>query len=94
MDECRRANCIGYSEPFKPESPGMLQVKFKDRNYKGILIFDAFIGAQYALCVCGYAVSVHAGWEEHIIYDTNDFSRSGSGKTTLQGLTLGAVIPF
>jgi hypothetical protein len=67
---------------------------YRDKNYKGIPTFDSFIGLQYVTCVYGYQTNIHAGWEQHVIYQTNEFALTDSGSTTLQGLTLGAGITF
>lgn len=56
---------------------------------------DAFIGLTYAACAMCVDFDIHAGWEHHVIYGTNNFSFNGAGNyTTLQGLTLGANVRF
>lgn len=67
---------------------------YKESNHRGIPTFDSFIGIQYASCFYGYMTNIHLGWEQHIIYQTNDYSFSSNGSTTLQGLTLGAAVAF
>lgn len=70
-------------------------VGYKNHPSKSMPSIDAFIGLQYTSCFNGFGFDVFAGWEEHLIYDTNDFSFIGEGThTTLQGWTLGANIRF
>ena len=72
-----------------------LAISYKHNGHsKGIPMFDAFVGLQYANTWNNFGFNIHAGWEEHIIFDTSDFSLSSSGTTTLQGLTLGASVAF
>lgn len=76
------------------EVESSIDIKYKDNNRKGIPMFDAFIGLQYENCFDQFAINIHAGWEEHIIFSTNEFSISDSGNTTLQGLTVGGSVSF
>ena len=55
---------------------------------------DSFVGFSYSRNFCDFLVNVHAGWEHHLIFNTNQYSISGGGDMTLQGLTLGAAIEF
>lgn len=69
-------------------------ISYQDKPYKSLPMFDAFIGARYLVCVQGWGFDIHAGWEQHLIYETNDYSLNGSGAITMQGLTLGAGVHF
>lgn len=62
-------------------------------RWRGIPMFDAFVGLQYDACIYDYLVNIHAGWEQHLIIDTNSFSQS-RGNLSTQGLTLGASIYY
>lgn len=66
----------------------------KDTFYRGIPMFDSFIGLNYNSCYCNYAFNVHIGWEHHVVYETNTYFATGFGNTTMQGLTLGAAVSF
>lgn len=72
-----------------------IDVSYDDKPTKSMPSIDAFIGLQYTSCLYGFGFDLFAGWEEHLIYDTNDFSFIGEGThTTLQGWTLGANVRF
>lgn len=70
---------------------------FSFKNSRNITVasVDTFIGLTYAACAMCVDFDIHAGWEHHVIYGTNNFSFNGAGNyTTLQGLTLGANVRF
>lgn len=69
-------------------------IEYATKVTNGIAMFDAFIGLQYETNVSNFGINVRAGWEEHIIFNSNQFSLSTSGNMTLQGLTLGGAISF
>lgn len=75
-------------------APAGFNSNYRESHHATIPTFDSFIGIQYVREVCGYAANIHVGWENHVIYQTNDFSFSSNGSTTLQGLTLGAAVVF
>lgn len=70
------------------------EVSYKESNHRGVPTFDSFIGLMYVSDVCGYLADIHVGWEQHILFQTNDFNLDGNGSTTLQGLTLGGSVAF
>lgn len=73
----------------------LLSVSFKrDKLNHGIPMFDAFIGLVYENTWNNFGFNIHAGWEEHIVFDTHDFLLNATGNTTFQGLTLGAGVRF
>lgn len=57
---------------------------------------DSFVGIAYSRSFDCFSVNFHAGWEHHLIMNTNYFSilSGGDGDMTMQGLTLGASIEF
>jgi hypothetical protein len=61
-------------------------------SYSGTPTVDYFVGLQYADCLCDMLVSVHAGWEQHVLFDVNRLARDGNLST--QGLTLGFEVGF
>lgn len=67
---------------------------YKNSSHRAVPTFDSFIGLQYTPCLWGYSANVHVGWEQHVLFQTNDFSLSDTGSTTLQGLTVGAGFNF
>lgn len=72
-----------------------LNISYRNNGHsRGIPMFDAFIGFKYANTWNNFGFNFHLGWEEHIIFDTSDFSLASAGNTTMQGLTLGASIGF
>lgn len=71
-----------------------VDISYKNKFRKGLPMFDCFVGIQYAASVWDYSFEAHVGWEQHVIFETNDFSLSGAGNMTLHGLTLGGSIAF
>lgn len=67
---------------------------YRDSSHNGIPTFDTFIGLQYKNSFWEHPTNIYLGWEQHLIYQTNDFSLAESGSTTLQGATLGCEILF
>lgn len=57
---------------------------------------DSFVGIAYSSSFDCFSVNFHAGWEHHLIMNTNHFSplSGGDGDMTMQGLTLGASVDF
>jgi len=53
---------------------------------------DYFVGIQYADTMCDMLFKIHAGWEQHVLFDTNRYLSSGN--LTTQGLTLGLEAGF
>lgn len=66
----------------------------RDKLNHGMTMFDAFVGLVYENTWNNFAFNIHAGWEEHILFDTHDFLLNSTGNTTFQGLTLGAGVRF
>lgn len=64
----------------------------KDTFYTATPILDYFIGLQYADHVCDMHFKIYAGWEQHVLFDTNRFLSSGN--LSGQGLTLGLQVGF
>ena len=56
-------------------------------------MIDTFLGVQYHYAFCATTVYVRAGFEQHFIFDTNNWV-IGLGNLGLQGLTLGSGISF
>lgn len=76
---------------FPPDAPVTISV---GRNiYHLSPTIDGFIGLQYQNCWSCGLLTLHAGWEEHIIIDANHFSLRSSD-FTLEGLTLGGSFTF
>lgn len=73
---------------------GLSRISYSDIPYKCLPMFDAFIGVRYLTCVQGWGIDVHAGWEQHIIYEVSNYSLNGSGAMSLEGLTLGGAVHF
>lgn len=72
-----------------------LSLSFKrDKINHGIPMFDAFVGVVYENTWNNFGFNIHAGWEEHILFDTHDYLLNSTGNTTFQGLTLGAGVRF
>ena len=57
---------------------------------------DSFVGIAYSRSFDCFSVNFHAGWEHHLVMNTNYFSilNDGHGDMTMQGLTLGASVEF
>lgn len=53
---------------------------------------DTFVGVMYADVLCDMIFNVHAGWEQHVMFDTNRFLNNGN--LSAQGLTLGLAVGF
>ncbi len=67
---------------------------FKNSQWYGLPTFDASIELSYAKCLGRFNLEAHIGWENHIIFNTNNLSIAGSGYTSIQGLKLGGSISF
>jgi hypothetical protein len=63
-----------------------------DRVYIATPTMDYYIGLQYAGCLCDMLFKVHAGWEQHVFFDTNKYLTRGN--LAAQGLTLGLDVGF
>lgn len=72
----------------------LLHIEYSDNLYKNIAMVDSFVGLRYMTQFSEFGVSVHVGWEQHILFDLNQFSITGDGNLTMQGLTLGAGLSF
>jgi hypothetical protein len=53
---------------------------------------DTFVGLMYADVLCDMIFNVHAGWEQHVLFDTNRFLSHGN--LSGQGLTFGLAVGF
>ena len=53
---------------------------------------DYFVGLQYADSMCDTLFKIRAGWEQHVLFDTNRYLATGN--LSLQGLTLGLDVSF
>lgn len=71
-----------------------LDLRADDNSYKSHPSLETFIGLQYSRCLCGYGIELHAGWENQLFFQTNNFTVTSDGNLTLQGLTLGGSINF
>lgn len=69
------------------------EIHLKDKFWSANPMLDTFLGFEYASHFCDTAVFIRAGWEQHVIFDTNQWSRD-AGNLCLQGLTLGAGVAF
>jgi hypothetical protein len=76
------------------DAMGSLTIRYKNHLYRGLPMFDALIGVQYLKSFSASVVGLQFGWEQHFIFNTNEFSISGSGNTTMQGLFLGGFVTF
>ena len=76
------------------DAGSLVHIQYNDSMYKDIAMVDSFVGLRYATRLSQVGISLHVGWEQHIIFDTNQFSVSGDGNMTLQGLTLGGGVIF
>lgn len=63
-------------------------------SYLILPTLDGFLGVSYTRNFCNKEVSVHAGWEQHIILDANHFSTNCGGNLSMQGLTVGLSTKF
>ena len=94
-----RSNINSYSAddtiPFgKTEADRIVQtIHLTDRLWQPNPMLDYFIGVQYARDFCNFGFAVRAGWEQHVVFDTN-YWFIGSGNLGLQGLTLGGNVSF
>lgn len=73
---------------------GTLGLRYEDNVYRATPTIDSFLGLQYARMVGDYSLSVHLGWEHHVVFDSNQLSIGGGGNLTMQGLTLGGSASF
>lgn len=71
-------------------------ITFDAPSYTSNAWVDSFLGIVYSRSFDCFVVNFHAGWEHHLIMNTNHFSAfsSGDGDMTMQGLTLGASVEF
>jgi hypothetical protein len=71
-------------------------ITFDAPSYISNAWVDSFLGIVYSRSFDCFSVNFHAGWEHHLIMNTNHFSAlsSGDGDMTMQGLTLGASLEF
>lgn len=53
---------------------------------------DYFLGLQYDASLWDLSFAMHAGWEQHILFDVNKLARDGN--LSAQGLTLGLELGF
>lgn len=82
----------GISQTVAPS--GTTTLTYSDKNDKGIPTIDSFLGIRYTNEIGeNYPISFLAGWEQHFLFGTNQFSQV-NGNLSLQGLTLGASIGF
>lgn len=87
---CNNGTLSGFS--FTDNEP--FNIRYNDENFGGIPTFDLFIGLNYEYCCRCFTTDLYLGWEEHIVFNTNQFSLSGEDHLTLQGLTLGGSFTF
>lgn len=73
---------------------GLARIHYNDSNYMSNAMVDTFLGVKYVGCIQDFAFNAHVGWEQHIIFGTNQFSVSGNANMTLQGVTLGGGFAF
>jgi len=66
-----------------------------DRNTKrlGTPSMDYYLGLEYVSCFCEMELNIHAGWEQHTLFDINQLA-ANSGNLSSQGLTLGLDLSF
>lgn len=69
------------------------QIFLKDKFWTTTPMADVFLGMQYAFCMLDTSIYIRAAWEQHVLFDVNQWS-TGGGNLGLQGLTLGAGISF
>lgn len=69
-------------------------ISYKDVTHRAIPTGDTFIGLHYTKCICKRVIDLYIGWEQHLIFDTNQFSLGGGADMSLQGLTLGGSFTF
>lgn len=69
------------------------EVHLRDKFWNANPMLDTFLGVLYASKMCETTFFVRAGWEQHVIFDTNQWSVN-EGNLTLQGLTLGLGVAF
>lgn len=67
---------------------------YNDTNYNAIPSIDTYIGAEYILEFKKFALTGHAGWEQHVFFGTNQFSYGSKGNMTMQGLTVGGSLIY
>lgn len=65
---------------------------YSDNIHVGVPTIDYFLGLQYKTCCCQSEIALHVGWEQHILWDVNQFV--GSGNLSMQGVTIGATVGF
>lgn len=75
-------------------SDGEINISYNDSIQRALTMFDTFLGLRYAMDFSNITVDLHAGWEQHIVFDINQFSVDGGDNMTLQGFTLGGSIAF
>lgn len=65
-------------------------------SYISNVWIDSFLGIAYSRSFDCFTVNFRAGWEHHLIMDTNQFSpiAGGDGNMTMQGLTVGCAVEF
>lgn len=72
----------------------LLNVNYRYNTHQNLAMFDSLIGLQYITECYAKPITLFLGWEQHLIFETNQFSVNGGGNMSLQGLTLGGAIAF
>lgn len=76
-----------------PEIP--TSINYSDKTNKGTAMMDSFLGIRYTNDSWkDHPISLLAGWEHHLVFDTNLFSLTNGANLSMQGLTLGGSIGF
>jgi hypothetical protein len=74
-------------------TPGDVVIAYNCHSFRNATpTVDYFLGMQYETCFCDMLFSVHAGWEQHVLFDVNKIAHDGNLAT--QGLTLGLALAF
>ena len=79
---------------FRSLLPAPTTTRFKDKLHKQLASVETFLGLQYSYCYCGTYLELHFGWENHLIFNTNQFASNEAGNLSLQGITIGGRISF
>lgn len=69
-------------------------LNYSEKNKLSLPTVDSFIGLVYSRHCFNRLFKVQVGWENCIIFSTNQFSNSGNENMTMQGLTLGGSVSF
>lgn len=73
---------------------GSLLVGTNKLAHKTIPTVDSLVALQYSTSICNMFTELHIGWENHLFFNTNEFSIMADGNLSMQGLTLGGSIRF